>query len=32
MAEEVDEEDTNKGGLREEFVKAFDNFLKQEEV
>lgn len=31
-AEEVDEEDTNKGGLREEFVKAFDNFLKQEEV
>lgn len=30
--EEVDEEDTNKGGLREEFVKAFDNFLKQEEV
>ena len=30
-AEEVDEEDT-KGGLREEFVKAFDNFLKQEEV
>lgn len=31
-AEEVDEEGTNKGGLREEFVKAFDNFLKQEEV
>lgn len=31
-AEEVDEEDTNKGGLREEFVKAFDNFLKQEEI
>lgn len=31
-AEEVDEEDTNKGGLREEFVKAFDNFIKQEEV
>lgn len=31
-AEEDDEEDTNKGGLREEFVKAFDNFLKQEEV
>lgn len=31
-AEEVDEEDTTKGGLREEFVKAFDNFLKQEEV
>ena len=31
-AEEVDEEDTNKGGLREEFVNAFDNFLKQEEV
>lgn len=31
-AEEVDEEDTNKGGLREEFVKAFDDFLKQEEV
>ena len=31
-AEEADEEDTNKGGLREEFVKAFDNFLKQEEV
>lgn len=31
-ADEVDEEDTNKGGLREEFVKAFDNFLKQEEV
>lgn len=31
-AEEVDEEDTNKGGLREEFVKSFDNFLKQEEV
>ena len=30
-AEEMDEE-ANKGGLREEFVKAFDNFLKQEEI
>lgn len=31
-AEEADEEEANKGGLREEFVKAFDNFLKQEEL
>lgn len=30
-AEENDEEDTNKGGLRETFVKAFDNFLNNEE-
>lgn len=32
-AEEADEDEdeANKGGLREEFVKAFDNFLKQEE-
>lgn len=30
-AEEV-ETDANKGGLREEFVKAFDNFFKQEEI
>jgi hypothetical protein len=30
-AEENDEEDTNKGGLRETFVKAFDNFLNKEE-
>lgn len=26
-----DDEEAEKGGLREEFVKAFDNFLKQEE-
>lgn len=31
FAEENDEEDTNKGGLRETFVKAFDNFLNNEE-
>ena len=30
-AEENEEEDTNKGGLRETFVKAFDNFLNNEE-
>lgn len=30
-AEENDEEDTNKGELRETFVKAFDNFLNNEE-
>ena len=30
-AEKTDEDEANKGGLREEFVKAFDNFLKQEE-
>lgn len=30
-AEENDEEDTNKGGLKETFVKAFDNFLNNEE-
>jgi len=28
---ENSEEDANKGGLRETFVKAFDNFLKNEE-
>ena len=30
-AEENDEEDTNKGGLKETFIKAFDNFLNNEE-
>lgn len=30
-AEENEEEDTNMGGLKETFVKAFDNFLNNEE-